>query len=81
MSGTKGTVLSLIGLNPNKFGSYEEFELKLMERMAGEGLCHVKAFLDYPQPELRREFERAGAVLDVFPRRIAGGPICVRRRR
>ncbi len=67
MSGHRGTILSLIGLNPNKFGSYEEFELKLMERMAGEGLRHVKAFLDYPQPELRREFERAGAVLDVFP--------------
>lgn len=67
MSGAKGTVLSLIGLNPNKFGSYEEFELKLMRRMAGEGLRHVKAFLDYPPPELRKEFERAGATLDVCP--------------
>ena len=64
---TPKTVLSLICLNPVKFGSYEEFELRLAERMTGAGLRHVKVFVAYPPPNLRERLEESGAVMDFLP--------------
>lgn len=67
MNAPSKTVLSLICLNPNKFGSYEEFELRLTRRMTTEGIRHVETFLEYPPDDLKRQFEEAGAVFDVLP--------------
>ncbi len=66
-AGSPKKILSLICLNPNKFGSYEEFELLLAKRMSREGYRHVKVFVAYPPTDLRENYKNAGADMDFLP--------------
>ena len=59
-------VLFLADLNPNKFGSMEEFALFLSEEIKQRGdVCYL-GFVALPQIDLKRRFESAGAKIIVF---------------
>jgi len=71
------TVLSIICLNPNKFGSYEEFELRLTRRMISQGIGHIEVFMELPPAVLRNQFEEAGAQIEALS--LVGGMTSVCR--
>ena len=59
-------VLFLADLNPNKLGSMEEFGLFLSEELHKRGdVCYL-GFVAFPQEDLKRRFETAGAKIIVF---------------
>jgi len=73
MGTARGTVLSLICLNPNKFGSYEEFELQLAGRLQAADLKQVKAFVADPPDSIREQFVQRGAEISSLSRSC--GPV------
>jgi L-malate glycosyltransferase len=60
-------VLSLIRLNPNKFGSYEEFEIGLTKRCHQENIATTKVFVDLPPARITQQMEQAGSSIETFP--------------
>lgn len=60
-------ILYLANLNPNKFGSIEEYALFLSMELRQRGHRCYLGFISEPAPEIRRRFEEAGAtVLTVY---------------
>ncbi len=49
--------MALVRLNPNKFGTYEEFELLLSRRLSQSGIRDIKVFTDYPMAGLREQLQ------------------------
>lgn len=60
-------ILYLANLNPNKFGSMEEHALFLSRELQRRGHECYLGFVSEPEPDIRRQFEDAGArILTVY---------------
>ncbi|HMK30312.1 MAG TPA: glycosyltransferase family 4 protein [Terriglobales bacterium] len=60
------TVVSLLNLNPRKFGSLEEYLVCLSTALRSQGCRSVLAFPQAVTPELEKQFEQSGVVLERF---------------
>jgi len=56
-------ILYLANLNPNKFGSMEEYALFLSRELRRRGYKCYLGFISEPEPGIRRRFEEAGATI------------------
>src|SRR5215469_18741666 len=60
------TVLSLLDLNPRKFGSMEEFTLALSEQLRARGVQSVVAFSNQLDPAIAGKFQGSGSICEVL---------------
>jgi glycosyltransferase involved in cell wall biosynthesis len=60
------TVLSLLDLNPRKFGSMEEFTLALSQQLRQRGAGSVLAFSHPLEPAIAARFRDSGSIFEVL---------------
>ena len=65
MTPTK-TVLSLLDLNPRKYGSLEEYMVRISEALRDRNCSSIVAFPEPVPPLLRGKFEAAGATIELM---------------
>jgi glycosyltransferase involved in cell wall biosynthesis len=60
------TVLSLLDLNPRKFGSMEEFVLVLSQRLRDRGSRSVLVFSEVPETAVANRLKESGSVCEIL---------------
>jgi glycosyltransferase involved in cell wall biosynthesis len=66
------TVVSVLGLNPRKFGSMEEYMALLSRALQERGWRSVLVLPEAVPPEVLRHFEGSGAIFEILPE-MSGG--------
>lgn len=68
MSGTdlKKCVLSICDISPSRFGSFEEFQISLTEKLRRDGFEHIIFFRDQPIKEVEKSLSNCGARIKVI---------------
>ncbi|HEU5402507.1 MAG TPA: glycosyltransferase family 4 protein [Terriglobales bacterium] len=61
------TVLSLLDLNPRKYGSLEEYMVRVSDALRLRGCRSILAFPENVPDSLREKFQASGAVLELMP--------------